>query len=136
MTEEAVRFVGEQVELFLRGDTGRGFDIGKPLSFEALLNFVRTRDQGVLARFAEDEFRLITAICLLGPATAGIPPAATRDHLIEIARRFEPGESKRLERAMEFAIAFGCMWSSTRARRKMISLIRMCSPCVCCTHYT
>lgn len=113
MTDEAVRFVWEQVGMFLRGDSGRGFDVGKPKSFELLLDFVRTQGQSRcadLAGWAEDEFRLVTAICLLGPDAAGIPPSAMRDHLVEIARRFEPGETKRLARAMEFAIAFGCGW--------------------------
>jgi len=110
MTDEAVRFVWEHVGLFLRGNTGRDFDIGKSKSFESLLDFVRTHAQGELARFAEDEFRLVTAICLLGPDTADIPPAATRNQLLEITRRFEPGESKRVHRVMEFAIAFGCGW--------------------------
>jgi hypothetical protein len=110
MTDEAVRCVWEHVGIFLRGNTGRGFDVGKPKSFEVLLDFVRTHGQGKLVRFAEDEFRLLTAICLLGPDTADIPPAATCNHLIEIARRFEPDETKRLYRVMEFAIAFGCGW--------------------------
>ncbi len=110
MTDEAVRFVWEQVGLFLRGNTGRGFDVGKSKSFETLLDFVRTQGQEKLASLAEDDFRLVTAICLLGPDTADIPPAATRDHLIDIARRFEPSESKRLGRVMEFAIAYGCGW--------------------------
>lgn len=110
MTDAAVQFVWERVRLFLRGDTGRGFDVGKPRSFAILLDFVRARSQGELASLAEDEFRLVAAICLLGPDAAGIPPSATRHHLIEIARRLEPGETKRLERVMELAIAFGCGW--------------------------
>jgi hypothetical protein len=110
MIDEAVRFVWEQVRLFLWGDTGRGFDVGKPKSFETLFDFVRTQGQESLASFAEDEFRLVVAICLLGPDTVGPPPAAIRDHLSEITRRFEPSETKRLDRVMEFAIAFGCGW--------------------------
>src|SRR5687768_1691522 len=110
MTDAAVQFVWEQVRLFLRGDTGRGFDVGKPSSFATMLDFVRAQGQGKLASFAEDEFRLVAAICLLGPDTAGLPPSATRDLLIEIARRLESGETERLERVMELAIAFGCGW--------------------------
>ena len=110
MTDTAVQFVWEQVGLFLRGSTGRGFDIGKPSSFTTLINFVRSQSQGELASVAEDEFRLVAAICLLGPDAAGIPPAATRAPLIEITRRLEPDETKRLDRVMEFAIAFGCGW--------------------------
>ena len=49
MTDEAVRFVWEHVGIFLRGNTGRGFDVGKPKSFEILLDFVRTHGQGKLS---------------------------------------------------------------------------------------
>jgi hypothetical protein len=110
MTDAAAQFVWEQVGRFLRGESGRGFDIGKPSSFTTLLNFVRMQDQEQLASFVEDEFRAVTAICLLGPDAAGAPPAATRDSLLEMMRRLEPNETKRWERAMEFAIAYGCGW--------------------------
>lgn len=110
MDDEAVRFVREHVRLFLRGDVGRGFDVGSRKSFESLLNFVRTQAQEQLETVAEDEFRLITALCLLGPDDTVPPPYTIRNYLIAIARRFEPSESKRTDRAMEFAIAFGCGW--------------------------
>jgi hypothetical protein len=111
MTDEAVQFVWEQVRLFLRGEVGRGFDIGKPNRFTALLHYVRVQDQVKLASFAEDEFRVVAAICLLGPDAADMPPpVATRASLIDITRRLEPNETKRLARVMEFAIAFGCGW--------------------------
>jgi hypothetical protein len=110
MTDETVRFVCEKVECFLRGNTGRGFDIGKPSSFATLFNFVRSQGQGQLANIAEDALRLVVAICLLGPDTAGPPPATTRDHLLDTTRRLEPCERKRLDRVMEFAIAYGCGW--------------------------
>jgi hypothetical protein len=54
MTDEAVQFVWEQVRLFLRGEAGRGFDIGKPNRFTALLHYVRVQDLVKLASFAED----------------------------------------------------------------------------------
>ena len=110
MDDETVRFIWEHVRLFLRGDTGRGFDIGKSRSFETLLDFVGARGQDKLAGVAEDELRLVAAMCLLGPDTDDIPPAAIRAHLVEIARRFEPSATKRLERIMEFAIEY-CLTS-------------------------
>ena len=110
MTDEAAQFVWEQVERFLRGDAARGFDTGKAADFDTLLHVVRAQGQGQLAHLAEDAFRLVAAMCLLGPDAACAPPVAVRKPLIDLARRLEPDESQRLTRAMEFAIPYGCGW--------------------------
>ena len=125
MINEAVQFVWEQVERFLRGDAGRGFDIGKAASFETLLYAVRTQDRGQLATLAEDAYRLVAAMCLLGPGAAGAPPAVVREPLLDLAQRFEPDESQRGARAMEFAIAYGCGWRRQLrlARRRLGAML-------------
>ena len=110
MTNETAQFVWEQVECFLRGDAGRRFDIGKPASFETLLQVLRPQDLEQLAALAEDAYRLVAAMRLLDPGADGAPPADVREPLLDLARRLEPDGSHRGARAMELAITYGCGW--------------------------
>jgi uncharacterized cupin superfamily protein len=57
---------------------------------------------------ATDELRLVTAMCWLGPSTAGIPPTHIRAAVLELLRQLVADEQERGERVMEFAIAYGC----------------------------
>lgn len=104
LTDNQARMAQQQVESFLRGD-GRRFDLGNPQHFDQLAAHVRSTVSDVAD---EDNLLTVTAICLLGPAFADIPPAAMREELLEILRWFVPDESGRLTRVMEFAIAYGC----------------------------
>lgn len=104
MTDDEARVVQRCVKEYLKGPQGQGFDIGNPQHFEQLVNHVRVE----LPNVDEDDLRVVTAMCLLGPELAGIPPAAMRKELLGILRQFVPDEQKRLGRVMEFAIAYGC----------------------------
>jgi hypothetical protein len=57
---------------------------------------------------AEDDLRVVVAMCWLGPQSAGTPPASMRTDLLDILRQFVSDERERLERVMEFAIPYGC----------------------------
>jgi hypothetical protein len=104
VTDDETRTAQRRVEDYLRGQDARGFDVGNPQHFEQLVNRVKT----VLPHVAEDDLRVVTATCWLGPEFAGIPPPAMRDELLSILRRLVPDQPERLGRVMEFAIAYGC----------------------------
>jgi hypothetical protein len=104
VTDDETRRVQQRVEDYLRSEEARGFDIGNPQRFDALVDYVKQS----LPYVAEDDLRTVTAMCLLGPAFAGIPPPAMRDELLNILRQFVPALQERLGRVMEFAIGYGC----------------------------
>lgn len=104
MTDEETRRVYEQVETVLTSREGRGLDIGNPAHLALLSNATRTACPDT----ATDELLLITAMCWLGPPTAGIPPAPLRTSVLELLRQLIPEEHERRERGMEFVIAYGC----------------------------
>jgi hypothetical protein len=112
MTEDEVRAVQARAKGCLNDENGRGLDVGNPSHFVLLVN--RTRSE--LAGVAEDDLRVVVAMCWLGPQSAGIPPVAMCHDLLGILRRWIPDERVRLERIMEFAIAYGCgKWREIQA---------------------
>ena len=104
MTDGEARAVQERVEGYLSSKEAYGLDVGNPLHFELLVNRARPE----LARVAADDLRVVVVMCWLGPQSAGIPPIAMRNNLLGILRRVVSDERERLERVMEFAIAYGC----------------------------
>ena len=73
--------------------------------FEALVDYVRSE---IDFEAAEDGLRVVTAACALGPAYDGLPPASDRERLLRVLRQHEPTSlRKRLDRVLEFAIAYG-----------------------------
>lgn len=94
---------------------------------------VRRGSRGSAPGFEEDDLRMVVAMCVLGPGSASdvirrqddtddatvletpiyygtlsIPPAAMRDELLAILRQSVPDQRNRLDRVMEFVIAYGC----------------------------
>ncbi|MCS6862431.1 MAG: hypothetical protein NZT92_19175 [Abditibacteriales bacterium] len=106
MTDDEARTVQQHVEGYLRSGAVHGFDIGNPKHFDKLVEQVKSRLS--LAGVADDDLRAVTAMCVLGPEFAGIPPSDMREELLNILQRSVPDAQKRLERVMEFAIAYGC----------------------------
>lgn len=104
MTDDEARTVQQRVEDYLRSKEGRGFNIGNPQHFDWLVDCVGL----LLPDVAEDDLRTVAAMCVLGPAFAGISPPAMREELLDILRRLVPDPKERLRRVMEFAIAYGC----------------------------
>lgn len=104
MTDEETRSVYEQVETFLANREGRTLDIGNPEHLTLLGNAVRS----VCSDVEEDELLLVTAMCWLGPLEAGPPPRALREELLTYLRQNENSAKERIERIMEFVIAYGC----------------------------
>src|SRR2546422_5579938 len=104
MTDGEARAVQERVEGYLSSKEAYGLDVGNPLHFELLVNRARPE----LARVAADDLRVVVVMCWLGPQSAGIPPIAMRSNLLGILRRVVSDERERLERGMEFAVAYGC----------------------------
>jgi len=104
MTDGEARAVQERVEDYLSSKEAYGLDVGNPLHFELLVSRARPG----LARVAADDLRVVVVMCWLGPQSAGIPPIAMRNNLLGILRRVVSDERERLERVMEFAIAYGC----------------------------
>jgi len=92
------------VESYLSSKDGRTLDIGSPSHLALLVQHARSN-----SGLPEDELQLIVAMCWLGPPpTEGIPPAAMREELQRIIFASVPDKQEQLERAMEFAIAYGC----------------------------
>ena len=104
MTDDEVRTVQTRVASFLDDQGGRGLDVGNPSHLEQLVNHARVG----FADVAEDDVRMVVAMCWLGPQSAGDPPAAMRDDLHSILRRCVTDERERIDRVMEFVIAYGC----------------------------
>ena len=112
MTDEETRSVYEQVEAILMSREGRGLDIGNPDH----LTFLSDATRIACPDTATDELLLITAMCWLGPPTAGPPPSPTRTAALELFRQLIADERERLERVMEFVIAYGCgKWRKPQA---------------------
>src|SRR6266545_5996421 len=111
MTEDEVRAVQARAKGCLNDENGRGLDVGNPSHFVLLVN--RTRSE--LAGVAEDDLRVVVAMCWLGPQAAGIPPPAMRHELLGTLRQCVPDGQERVGRVMEFAIAYGCgKWRDTQ----------------------
>jgi CarD-like protein len=104
MNDRESEEVRRSVEDFLRGQAEQGLDVGKKDHFERLLSYVRCFLTG---QPADDDLRMVTAMCWLGPR-AGIPPEPQREELLQIMRTSEPEPDLRSRRAMEFVIAYGC----------------------------
>lgn len=112
MTDEETRRVYERVETILASREGRVLDIGNPEHLTLLGNSART----VCPDAEEDELLLVTAMCWLGPLDAGPPPALLREELLHRLRQAEENAKERVERVMEFVIAYGCgKWRTVKA---------------------
>jgi len=105
MTDHEAQQVQQAVQGYLNGPQGYGFDIGKPQHFAQVVAYVRARI-GPLVE--EDELRTVGAMCVLHLNAAEIPPAAMGDQLVGLLRHYVPQAAARIERVMEFAIAYGC----------------------------
>jgi len=111
MTDDEARTVQEQVAGYLSSKDGRGLDVGNPSHLALLVDSARSG----LAGIAEDDLRAVVTMCWLGPQSAGIPPAAMRQNLLDLLRRCVQDEQERLERVTEFVIAYGCgKWRQVR----------------------
>lgn len=104
MTDDEVRAVQTLVTSFLDNQDSRGLDVGNPSHLTRLVDHVRAE----FSDMAEDDLRMVVAMCWLGPRTAGVPPAAMRHDLCSILRRCVNDERERVDRVMEFVIAYGC----------------------------
>ena len=104
MTDDEVRTLQTRVASFLDNQDGRGLDVGNPSHLAQLVNHARAG----FADMAEDELRMVVAMCWLGPQAAGIPPAAMRHDLRSILHRCVTDERERVDRVIEFVIAYGC----------------------------
>jgi len=112
MTDDQARMVQGRVDSYLSSKDGRSLDVGNPSHLALLVEFARSE----LTDVTEDDVHLVVAMCWLGPPSAGIPPAALRQDLLNVLRRCVPDEFERLERAMEFVIAYGCgKWRQVQA---------------------
>ncbi|MGA2796269.1 MAG: hypothetical protein ABSE63_01690 [Thermoguttaceae bacterium] len=58
----------------------------------------------------EYDFRMVVAMCWLGPDFHGFPLRDIRKDLLSIVEKSLPDESARAERVFEFVIAYGCGW--------------------------
>jgi hypothetical protein len=96
--------VWRTVEGSLLNRSGQSLDVGKKEHFERLLNSVRVVHP---AGLNDDDLRMVTAMCWLGPRS-GVPPESQREALLQIMRQVEPEADVRSRRVMEFVIAYGC----------------------------
>ncbi len=104
MTDEHAQIVRQRVENYLSSKDGRTLDIGSPSHLALLVQHARNDDE-----LPEDELRLTVAMCWLGPPpTEGIPPTSMREELQKVISEAVPDTQERLERVMEFVIAYGC----------------------------
>ena len=104
MTDDEVRTIQTRVTSFLADQDGRGLDVGNPSHFAQLVDHARAG----FVDIAEDDVRMVVAMCWIGPRSAGDPPAAMRQDLRSILRRCVTDERERIDRVMEFVIAYGC----------------------------
>lgn len=102
MTDDEAKELRQLVENHFSGCRGPGFDIGNPQHFEQVVASRRAH----VGTMADDDLRVVLAMCLLGPGD--MPPAAMRAELLHIVQERVPCEAERLGRIMEFAIAYGC----------------------------
>jgi hypothetical protein len=73
MDDQKAEEVRRSVEDFLGSPDTQGLDIGKAEHFERMVGYVRQHVQGD-DQSNENELRVITAMCWLGPSRSGIPP--------------------------------------------------------------
>ena len=112
MTDDEARTVQGRVDGYLSSKDGRSLDVGNPSHLTLLVQDARSG----LANVAEDDLHLVVAMCWLGPPSTGIPPVALRQDLLNILQQCVPDELVRLERVMEFVIAYGCgKWRQVKA---------------------
>jgi hypothetical protein len=104
MTGDQAEEVQTLAEQFLNSREGRELDVGNPNHFEQLVGRVRPGVSGV----AEDDLRVVTAMCWLGPGDAGIPRECQRNDLLRVLRASVTQPDDRIKRVMEFVIAYGC----------------------------
>jgi hypothetical protein len=94
--------VSREIELYPRRKKG------VPEYFEDLLKAAREALPAPLAADDEDELRVVTAMSWLGPRGPA-PPCGLLDHLLNaVLRPIIPNLDERLERALEFTLAYGC----------------------------
>jgi hypothetical protein len=104
MTDDEVRTIQTRVTSFLDGQDGRGLDVGNPSHFAQLVGHAGAG----FVDIAEDDMRMVVAMCWIGPHSAGDPPTPMRHDLRSILRRCVTDERERIDRVMEFVIAYGC----------------------------
>jgi hypothetical protein len=91
-----------QVHEWLKKKKNSEFKITDPNQFDLLR-------RSITATGNEDEIVLAIAICALGPIF-GDPPEEIKSHLYDLLKSQIPDEDERIQRAVEFAIAYGCGW--------------------------
>jgi hypothetical protein len=112
MTDENAHILQQRVTSYIESKDGRTLDIGSSSHLTLLVQYAC---KGVSAA-PEDEIWMTVAMCWLGPPpSAGIPPAFLREELYQVMQQLVPDEQERLERIMEFTIAYGCgKWREVR----------------------
>jgi len=121
MTDAKVQEIQDAVDKFLAANRRR-MDSQHPQTlsedmvvyvrtlFEEMVEYVRSNVSWRPKRDKEDEFRMVVAMCWLGPDGHGIPPAHMRRDLLQIIHAAVPDAQQRVKRVLEFAIAYGCGW--------------------------
>lgn len=104
MTDEQVHIIQTVVEDCLSSAHERRFDIGNPAHLQLLVEHARTQ----VTDAPEEDLWLTVAMFWLGPSSDAIPSAALREELENLLRQLVPDAHERLERVMEFVIAYGC----------------------------
>src|SRR5262249_6791772 len=100
--QKVFEVVSREIELYPRRKKG------VPEYFEDLVVAAREALPAPLAPDDEDELRVVTAMSWLGPRGPA-PPEELRDHLLnDVLRPTIPDLDERLERALEFTLAYGC----------------------------
>jgi hypothetical protein len=105
--QSVFKAVSREIELYPRRNKR------VPEYFEDLVKAAREAMPAPLAPGDEDELRVVTAMSWLGPH-GPTPPCGLRDHLLNtVLRPTIPDLDERLERALEFTLAYGCgRWAS------------------------
>ena len=114
MTEQQIKRVREVVDQCFNPR-----DIPKLLDFAYFPSLVQKtcellREGGATALSSELELHCITALCVLGPRGKGVPPVRMCEQLTRVVSQYA---SERLERTLEFAVAYGCgKWRDVTSR--------------------
>src|SRR6185503_6796065 len=115
MDDQKAEEVRRSVEDFLCSASAQGLDIGKGEHFERMVSYVRHSVEGD-DQIDENELRMITAMCWVGPSRSGIPPQEQREELMRLMRGILPETDRQNKRTMEFVLAYGCgKWRKVEA---------------------